>query len=155
MQKGESKLSLGDHKGGMSPPFAFSPDSKLVIANHRDRRVNKGSVVMWEVGTGKIVRTFATRSQYANQAAFGRGGKQVVIVDDGGYMRRFDTVTGKQLWSVLVPERGAPGVVAFSKDAGLAAIDTRGNGRSFLDMRLDLWDALKGEHLDTLLPHYR
>jgi WD40 repeat protein len=79
MHKGEIKLSLGDQKGGMSPPLVFSPDSKVAIANHSD-----GTPDLWEVGTGKIVRSFTTCLKGAHEAAFGPGGKQVVIGDFGG-----------------------------------------------------------------------
>jgi WD40 repeat protein len=151
MHKGELKLSLGDENAGLVA-LAFSPDSKFVLGNYSARKTGKDSLVLWEAPTGKIVRVFATPPKYGTLAAFGPAGKQVVVLDNGGYMRRFDVATGKQLWSVLLSKDGGPGLVAFSQDARFAVIVTRGSGVGFDNLELDLWDAVKGQKIHTLLP---
>jgi hypothetical protein len=69
-------------------------------------------------------------------------------------MRRFDVATGQQLWSVLLSKDGGPGVVAFSQDARLAAIVTRGSGLGLNNLELDIWDSIKGKKIHTLLPNW-
>jgi WD40 repeat protein len=154
MEKGKIKNSFGDEKEGMSRPLVFSPDSKFALANYWDRKARKGAFVLWEVATGRVLRSLPISEKGAHEAAFGPGGKQVVVVDYAGYMRRFDAATGKQLWSVLLSSEGGPGVVAFSQHGTLALIVTRQNVADFGSVHMDLWDAVKGEHLHTLFPRY-
>jgi hypothetical protein len=112
----------------------------------------RGTFVLWEVATGKIIRNFAISVKGAHEAAFDRGGKQVVVVDHGGRMRRFVAATGKQLWSVVLSEHGGPEPVAFSQDAGFALIVTKGYAHGLGGLEADIWDAVKGEILHTVLP---
>ncbi len=103
-------------------PLAFSPDGRWAVSNRWDGNYDhKARLVLWEVPTGKVVRTFEPRQgglppnlawYGALAAAFSPDGQYVVTDDDDGLLRRWQVATGK----VVQSAEGSARVCAFTPD---------------------------------------
>jgi WD40 repeat protein len=100
--------------------LAFSPDSGSLAAawGHRgpDRDHMEGRALLWDVQTGKILRTFAAGHLVFESVAFAPDGKTVAAV--GGHdstVHRWEAATGKELRPAGGHE-GPVGSIAFTAD---------------------------------------
>src|SRR5262249_38160628 len=73
--QGQIKHSFGKKGEGFSPPFVFSPNSKIAFGHFS--KENNVSLVLWEVATGKTILTFEDTAKSAFKAAFSPKGDQL------------------------------------------------------------------------------
>ena len=105
-------------------------------------------VTLWDVATGRRLRTFGDHAEAVYSAAFSPDGTTLALGFEDGSVALWDVTTGKQL-RVLVEhsdstERPALPVIdlAFSPDGTTLA--------SMLPKDIVLWNVVTGERLHTL-----
>jgi len=119
-------------------PIAFSPDGKLTLS------YSNGTLSLWQVSTGRMLRTFKGDSSYVNAVVFSPDSKLALSGGRLG-MRLWEVATGRML------RRGfgyrtrntAVNSVAFSPDGKLALSGSSDNNT------MKLWEILTGNELMT------
>ncbi len=89
---------------------AISPDSNYVASGSRDR-----SAKLWEVNTGREVRSFLGHEGSVNCIDFSSDGKFIITSSGDRTAKIWDVATGKELFSTP-PEKKFLTAVAFSPD---------------------------------------
>jgi hypothetical protein len=119
---------------------AFSPDGKTVLSGSRDKTLK-----LWDVETGRKLRTFVGHGDWVNGVAFSPDGKTGLSGSDDRALKLWDVVTGKELRS-FPGHTGVVTGVAFSPDG-----ETVLSGSS--DKTVKLWDVKTGQQLHTFAGH--
>jgi WD40 repeat protein len=101
----------------------FSPDSRIVLTGGTD-----GTARLWNLTTGREVRTFGNRSEQVTRAEFSRDGTLVVTGSSDGTARVWDVRTGTQRAS-LAGDGSEQFHATFSPDAQ-AVLTWRPGGRA-------------------------
>jgi WD40 repeat protein len=111
---------------------AFSPDGESLASGSHDYRVR-----LWEVKTGRAVRTLEGHAGGVNSVAFAPDGESLASGSDDYSVRLWEVKTGRLIWS-LEWNLGAVAAVAFAPNGKyLIAAGTAG--------RLQFWDVETGE----------
>jgi WD40 repeat protein/uncharacterized caspase-like protein len=119
---------------------AFAPDGKTVLSGSTD-----STLKLWDVASGRLLRTLAGHSGTIKSVAFAPDGRTVVSGSEDNTLKLWDIATGRLLRTIVVHSlTGFPGVtsVAFAPD-GNAVL----SGSS--DWNLELWDLASGQLLRT------
>ena len=154
-QTGEELDLLTGHTGWVTS-VVFSPDGKTIAGNTGDNSkgsINlKGSISLWDVDTGELLRTITGDTDRNTRVVFSPNGKTIARGNrDRGSnfsnIRLWDVDTGELLRTIT---EGTDSVdyydIAFNPD-GKTITGTGGN------RRLNLWDVDTGEHLRTIAVH--
>jgi len=127
-----------------SQSIAFSPDSKLIASSQGK------TIKLWNVTTGKQLRTFAGQVSELNSIVFSPLGKLLASVNDDGTVKLWEVATGKHLRTFVDPSaRNQPipysGIhAAFSPDGRfLASMNS--------ETTFKLWDIATGKDLRTFV----
>ena len=124
------------HKGEILTT-AFSPDGKMLASAGDD-----DGIKLWDVETGKELRTFYGHKQAVTCLAFSPDGKKIASASSDFTVKLWDVMTGAE----LVPEMNHINIVntvAFSPDG--KTIISGGN-----DEALVLWEAATGKFLGII-----
>ncbi len=78
---------------------AVSPDSNYVATASRDK-----SAKLWEISTGREVRSFLGHEASVTTVEFSADGKLLITGSNDKTVRLWDVVTGKELYAVEAPE---------------------------------------------------
>src|SRR5262249_35681556 len=113
---------------------AVSPDGGLLAI-----RIAYGRVDLWEIKTGRPVRTIAEQWNEVGPV-FSPDGKQTVTGRGNGEISFWEVETGKRVRTLTVPAEEHPTSFAFSPDGKLLA-----SGGS--DHAIHLWDLASGKEL--------
>lgn len=119
------------HKGKILTT-AFSPDGKMLASAGED-----SGIKLWDVETGKELRTLYGHRSYVRSIAFSPDGKKIVSGSDDFTVKVWDVMTGRQLVPEMV-NRNFVYAVVFSPDG--KKIISGGN-----DEALTIWDADTGK----------
>ncbi len=123
----------------------FSPDSNTIISRHNGHR-NMGpvdnTIRMWDIDTGKLLRTLSGHSQHINAMAFSPESKIIATGSDDHTVRLWDADTG-QLLHILSGHTDRVRSVAFSPDGRVIVSGS-------FDRTLRLWDVNTGYLLHSL-----
>jgi squalene-hopene/tetraprenyl-beta-curcumene cyclase len=147
--------------------LAFSPDGKLLAsAGGGNLGIEKGpaqgEVKLWEVATGKLLKTIAVDNGIVFHAAFSPDGKLLATASGSGSadpvvpgeVRLWDPSTRELIRKLPSHDRGAYGI-AFSPDGrliasgGMAAIV---EGKR-VDGEVKIWELRTGKELQTFRGH--
>jgi len=124
--------------------LAFSTDGEMLVSSY-----SCGKIKMWEVATGREVRTLDNHGGAVDVVKFSPDGHSFASASYYGSIELRDTATGDQ---TLRLSCSSPRALAFSRDGRLLA-----SGCGYYS-EAHVWDAVTGEHLRTLdhsLDEYR
>ncbi len=128
---GKELISMvGDGHAAFVRSVAFSSDGKLGLA-----AISQGAA-LWDLASGKIIRTFATNASAA--AVFTRDGRHVLVSSSANDMRLFDVSSG-ELIRRFKGNSYALNAAAFSPD-GARVLSSGLNG-------LNAWDITTGRRV--------
>ncbi len=122
-----------------------SPDSNTIISRHNGHRFYgpvDNTIRMWDIDTGKLLRTLSGHSQHINAMAYCPESKIIATGSDDHTLRLWDADKGKLL-HILSGHTDSVRSVAFSPDG---RVILSGSG----DRTLRLWDVNTGYLLHSL-----
>ncbi|MCH7726023.1 MAG: protein kinase [Planctomycetes bacterium] len=147
-QTGERVTQLVGHDDFIRA-LAYSPDGKWLASASGYMQHKKGNVKLWDVTSGKCLRTFGEHGNAVGVVAFHPNGQQIASVDRGGVIRIWQASTGEEVASFgqKSDEQQAPKAhlweLAFDHDGRrLAAADFSSEVR--------VWDTSSGEQIISL-----
>jgi WD domain, G-beta repeat len=117
---------------------AFSPDSRSVLSGHSD-----GTIKLWDVATGKLLRTFLGPPAIVHSVAFSPDGRTMLSGSWDNTLKLWDVATG-QLLRTLQGHSDWVNSVAFSPDGRTALSGSN-------DTSIILWSVSSGESRLRLL----
>ena len=118
---------------------AFSPDGKILAS------ASSESVKLWDVASGKELRTFAGHSLRITSVAFSPDGKTLASASWDRTIKLWNVVNGEELRSIE-GHSDKIWAVAFSPNGKIVASGS-------LDGKIGLWDVSNGENLHRLSGH--
>jgi WD40 repeat protein len=119
---------------------AFSPDGKQALSGGLDNTIK-----LWDVSSGRLLRTLGGHSDAVNSVAFSPVGGKVLSGSSDKTLRLWDASTG-QVLRTFVGHSDSVNSVAFSFDGSKVL-----SGSS--DKTLKLWDESTGQLLRTVNGH--
>jgi len=111
-KKPEAFLQLGHSSDVQS--VAFSPDGRLALSGSSDKTMK-----LWEVATGREIRTFKGHSSSASTVAFSPDGKLALSGSFDNTMKLWELATGREV-RTFKGHSSSIESVAFSPDGKLA-----------------------------------
>ena len=119
---------------------AFSPDGRYALSGSWDNTLK-----LWEVSTGREVRSFSGHSSWVNSVAFSPDGRYALSGSGDMTLKLWEVATGKEIRS-FSGHTNTVYSVAFSPD-----------GRYIIsgswDMTLKLWDVTTGKEVRSFYGH--
>jgi WD40 repeat protein len=115
---------------------ALSGDGKLLASGSNDNTIK-----LWEVATGRELRTLAGHSSWVSSVAFSADGKLLASGSDDNTIKLWEVATGREIRTLA-----GHSLVALSGDGRLLA---SGSG----DKSIKLWEVATGRELRTLTGH--
>ncbi len=141
------ELDLFTGGTGVFRSFAFSPDGNTLVSD-----INGNYLCMWDVNTGRQIRTFFGHSHYVISAiAFSPDGKTIASGGSGGDVKFWNAETGEYIHR-FTRHFGFVNKVVFSSDSKLLA--TAGSGKRIYILDVKTGDSIRSfteytpEHTD-------
>jgi len=113
---------------------AFSPDGKQVLSGSLDHTIK-----LWDVESGREIRTFLGHTEWVNSVAFSPDGKQTLSCSGDQTIKLWDVNTGKEIRTFLGHTWEVTSV-AFSPDGKQVLSGAR-------DRTVKLWDVNTGKEI--------
>ena len=126
--------------GGGASTMAFSHDGQIIATGS-----GNGTIGLWDVATGRPLRTLFGHTEFVWAVAFSRDGRYLATGGLDNTARLWDLATGRPVRTF----RGHTGyvvTVAFSPDSRWLASGSA-------DSHIKLWDVATGRELTTLTGH--
>jgi len=136
---GSRGWSLPSFRGSLGGTYALalSPDGATVLT------ADSRETLLWDLGSGKIIRRFGGARATVWAVAFFPGGERIVTGEDYGRITVWSVADGEKLQSFRAPSGESGGVLALSPDGQLLL---SGN----IEGEVRLWDPRSGEELGRL-----
>ncbi|HZT81788.1 MAG TPA: hypothetical protein VFA26_16295 [Gemmataceae bacterium] len=126
----------------------FSPDGKLLLVGYQGRGLDKEPLLrLWDVATGKEVRSFTGLKQDVVYVEFLPDGKHALIRDRSDSFSLWDVSTGKEVRRIKTPESPVAGLALSADGKRLLAWAMLAADGKKAECRLGLWDVTNGELL--------
>jgi len=126
------------------PSVVFSPDG-TILANVSGNDKGPYVIQLWNVNTGRGLRTWTASQSLASSVAFSPDGKMLASEDGNDSVKLWNVSTGSEI-RTLTAQMWAAYSVAFSPDGKMLA---SGDG----DYSIRLWDVSTGGEIRTLTGH--
>lgn len=131
-------VQLGHNSGVCT--VALSPDRQMVLSGSWDNTLK-----LWDMATGREIRTFRGHSSWISAAAFSPDGHAILSGSGDGTLKLWDIATGRETFTCRGHSYGVT-CAAFSPDG-----QTILSGSA--DSTLKLWDAVSGREIRTFRGH--
>jgi WD40 repeat protein len=163
LETGKERLALGTQNRGFAWTAAFLPDGRRAIAGggnvifQKKDDADRPSLGLWDLTTGKEIRSFIGHKKDVRSVAISRDGTQFLSGSFDGTMRLWDIETGKELKQFPGPKHFVE-AVRFTPD-GKKAICSYGpqvvklNDDEDPTCALRLWDIASGKELRQFRGH--
>jgi WD40 repeat protein/tRNA A-37 threonylcarbamoyl transferase component Bud32 len=139
--RGRHQLLAGaPGKAGPVHGVAFTPDGRYLAGASGD-----GTIKVWDVASGRLVRTLRGHSGRVNCVAFSPDGRFLASASEDRTVRLWQASTGKWLRTLAGHQKGVNGV-AFSPDGRYLASAAE-------DDTVRVWETAGGRELRTLRGH--
>lgn len=138
MKTGREIRTFGD--AGWVNSVAFSPDGRYALSGSWD-----GTLKLWEVKTGKKVRTFRGHKDLVMSVAFSPDGRYALSASFDKTLKLWEVATGKEIRTLTGHAREVSSV-AFSPDGRYALSGS-------VDETLKLWEMETGREVRTFKGH--
>ncbi len=113
---------------------AFSPDGKhLAVVSVG------GGAVIWDLATGKQVRTLAGRRNLLAFVGYSPDGKTLAAASQDGTVQTWDPASGKRLGLYEAARAGGAPRFAYTKSGRLLAVSTTGQAVTVWDVAAEKW----------------
>jgi WD40 repeat protein len=122
---------------------AFSPDGNQILSVSWD-----GTVKLWDIASGREIRSFLGHSKSVGYVAFSPDGHQILSGSLDGTVKLWDAASGREIRSFQGHSRSAVSSVAFSPD-GNQILSVSG------DSTVKLWDAASGREIRSFQGYSR
>jgi WD40 repeat protein len=134
---------------------AFSPDGRLLASGSCSKFNSNGACIqgeikLWDVATGREVRTLSGHTGWVNSVAFSPDGRLLASGSGDWMIKLWDVATGREV-RTLSGHAGSVNSVAFSPDGRLLA--SGGCSGGWVDDRIQLWDVSSGQRLRLFQGH--
>mgnify|MGYP003587711729 CR=1 FL=1 len=140
---GKPFLQLGHHYDISS--IAFSPDAKFIVSGSND-----GAIKLWDIASGKEIKTFGVGNLQAHSIAFSPNGK--TIASGGANTDPFIKYSGIKLWDITSGKE----IKTFTFDAKISSLETIAfspDGKTIASGSrygaIKLWDIASGREIKT------
>jgi WD40 repeat protein len=127
------------HTSGVNS-VAFSPDGRQIISGGGD-----GTIKIWDVVSGRVIRTMHGYSIPVNSVAFSPDGNQIISCSEGDFnddLKIWDARTGREIRTLAVSRVTS---IAFSPDG--RTIISNGHDSLIGSRTIKLWDARTGREI--------
>ena len=132
----KSEINIQAGHSDMVFSLAFSPDGKYAISGSQDQTLK-----LWDISTGKEIRTFQGHSSTIKSVAFSPNYKYALSGSGDNTMKLWDVSTGKEL-RTFTGHLNSVSSVEFSPDSKFVLSGS-------YDKTLKLWDASTGKEIRT------
>jgi WD40 repeat protein len=132
-------IKVLSHSSGVYE-VSFSPDGKTLASTSLDKTVK-----LWDVGTGKELKTLKGHQEAVNSVSYSPDGKTLASASDDKTVKLWDVGTGKEL-KTLKGHQDWVYSVSYSPDGKTLA-------SASWDKTVKLWDVVTGKELKTLKGH--
>ena len=146
---GKELRTFSGHTSNIQPA-AFSPDGRFVLSGGCEERNSsnwciKGSLKLWEVATGKELRSFGGHTEEVSSVAYSPDARFALSGSHDNTLKLWEVATGKELRTFSGHTMGVNSV-AFSPDGHLALSGSA-------DETLRLWEVDTGKELRSFGGH--
>jgi len=135
VETGEALKKLKETSGAIS--IAFSPDGKFLASGHLN-----GAVKLWDVESGKELRTFSGHNESVRSVSFSPDGRFLASGSDDTTIKIWETERAKLVRTLTGHSRSVKSI-AFSPDSQLLA-------SGGFEGKIKLWDVETWEEIQTL-----
>jgi WD40 repeat protein len=120
--------------------ISFSPDGKTLATGSSDKTIK-----LWNLDTGKEIRTLQGHDSYINSVSFSPDGKTLATGSDDETIKLWNPNTGKEIFT-LQGHDSSINSVSFSINSKTLATGSK-------DKTIKLWNVDTGEEIRTLRGH--
>lgn len=121
---------------------AFSPDGRYALSGSGDHTLK-----LWEVSTGREVRTFSGHTSWVNSVVFSPDGRYALSGSSDKTLKLWEVATGREV-NTFSGHTDRVYTVAFSPSGQYAL-----SGSGFSDNSLRLWEVATGREVNTFSGH--
>jgi len=130
--------TLQSHQDSVNS-VSFSPDGKMIASGSDDNTVK-----LWDVVTGRELRTFSRHQSGVNSVSFSPDGKMIASGSNDNTVKLWDVVTGREL-RTFSRHQFSVSLVSFSPNGKIIA-----SGSAEV---MKLWDVATGREFRTFTGH--